>query len=182
MTLPYTTQKSSLGQRGDETSSHLDQYVRDRALMMHKHLFQQQLARQQQQQQQQQRQQQQQMQQMQQQQQQSNSHPLSNDFELFDSRQQRHAPVPEDQKPLHQSTGNSASLAQYQARLAELEGQNRKRLLMAREDQDPWAQAPNTWSLSSDVPPATRKDTYDVIEDTEKIKVRYHQTSQVEYG
>jgi hypothetical protein len=191
--LPYTTQQSSLGQRGGETSSHLDLDARDRVFMMYKHLFQQQQMQQQQMQQQQTQQQQMQQQQMQQQkmqqqqmqqqqQQQWNSRPLSNDFEFFDSGQQRQAPVPEDQEPLHQSTENSASLAQYQARLAELEGQNKKRLLMARENQDPWAQAQNIWSFSSDGPPAIRKNSYGFIEDSEKIKVRYHQTSQVESG
>jgi hypothetical protein len=180
--LPHTTQQSSLGQRGGETSSHFDQDARDRALMMHKLFFQQQLAQQQQQQQQQQQMQQQQMQQqqMQQQQQQCNSRPLSNGCESFNSRQQGDAPSPEDRKLLHQSTENSTSLAQYQARLAELEGQNKKRYLVAREDQDSWGHSQNIRSFSSNGPPAIKKNSYDFIEDTETIKVRYHHTSQVE--
>jgi hypothetical protein len=183
--LPHTIQQSSPGQRGGETSSHLDRDARDRALMMHKHLFQQQVAQQQlaqqqhaQQQhaQQQHAQQQQQQQQRQQQQQQWNSRPLSNDFKFFDSRQQRDAPVSEDKEPLYQSTENSTPLAQYQARLAELEGQNKKRLLMAREDQGSWGHQ-NIWSFSSN-----KKNSYGFTENTKKITVRYHRTSQVECG
>lgn len=90
--------------------------------------------------------------------------------------QRIYASTSEDQTSQHRPAQTSVSLGAYQERLADLEAQNKKRLLKAREDQDSWARPQAIWAFSRDEISAIEKKSSSSVEEKKKIKVKYHRT------
>lgn len=90
--------------------------------------------------------------------------------------QHMYASTPNYQASQDWPTQRPVSPGAHQVQLADLEAQNKKRVLKVQGDQDSWARPQAICALPSDESSAIQKKSSHSVEEMENIKVRYHRT------